>query len=219
MRSTPKRCSTAPGGVRKLKRPSTTSVDGFTKVSSTSVTAKSWSIDTRTSRRCTTSEKRGLPLSPGGLAPTVPMPNGAGSLAASAVARPPVQSSQATSGARAEVPSTAIESRSPGPARTAVPTRADPRSTYTSASPPARTSTLARASDSSTCPCGVSTTAGGPSLVSTNARPCAISIEAAWRRSLAGPATSSTAPPSRRSHARPPAASVTASPSAMRSRG
>src|SRR6185369_11984383 len=164
-----------------------------------------------------TNEKRGCPWSPGLRAPTVPMPNGAGSADASAVPRPPVQSCHDSMALRVTVPFPKRVSNSPAPARSALPERALPRSTYAVTCLP--TSTLARASDSSSVPLGVTTLTGSPCSPSTKARPARSSTASLLTTSWAGPEMSHVAPPSRRIHARPPSGTSTASPSTIRSRG
>src|SRR6478735_2117419 len=164
-----------------------------------------------------TSEKRGCPWSPGLRAPTVPMPNGAGSADASAVPKPPVQSCHDSTALRVTFSSPNRVSNSPALARSAAPERAVPRSTYAVTCLP--TSTLARASESSSVPLGVTTLTGSPCSPSTKARPAFSSTALLLTTSRAGPETSHVAPPSRRIHARPPSGTSTVSPSTIRSRG
>ena len=92
--------------------------------------------------------------------------------------------------------------RSPALARSASPERAVPRSTYALTSLP--TSTLARASESSSLPFGVTTLTGSPCSPSTKARPARSSTASLLTTSFAGPEMSQVAPPSRRIHAQAP---------------
>ena len=112
--------------------PSTVCDDGLKNTWSTSVVAKSPSIVTFTSSRSIASGNRGVPVLPGARAPTVPTPYGAGSAARSVVARPPVQSSHATTGAAVafiSAPLPCSVSSSPAPARATFPARTSPERT------------------------------------------------------------------------------------------